>query len=65
MDFFFLAGLSAGAPMAIGSGSVGDLFSERDRGSAMALYAIGLLLGTFFFLMALFQFTSVNRYRDY
>ena len=40
------AGLSGGAPVAIGSGSVGDLFSERDRASAMAMYNLGTVIGT-------------------
>lgn len=40
------AGLSGGAPIAIGGGSVGDLFSERDRASAMAIYNLGPLIGT-------------------
>ena len=40
------AGLSGGAPIAIGGGSVGDLFAERDRASAMAMYNLGPLIGT-------------------
>ena len=40
------AGLSGSASVAIGGGSVGDLFSERDRASAMAMYNLGLLIGT-------------------
>jgi len=40
------AGLSGGAPIAVGGGLVGDLFSERDRASAMALYTLGPLIGT-------------------
>ena len=43
-----LAGLSGGAPVGIGGGSVGDLFSERDRGSAMALWTLGPLIGNLF-----------------
>lgn len=40
-----LAGLSGSAPIACGGGSVGDLFSERDRASAMSIYTLGPLLG--------------------
>ena len=40
------AGLSGSTPIAVGSGSVGDLFSERDRAPAMALYSLGPLIGT-------------------
>ncbi|KAF8155816.1 multidrug resistance protein 4 [Crassisporium funariophilum] len=43
--FRFLSGFSGSAPIAIGGGSVSDLFSERERASAMALYSIGPLLG--------------------
>ncbi|KAJ3516908.1 hypothetical protein NLJ89_g836 [Agrocybe chaxingu] len=43
--FRFLSGFSGSAPVAIGGGSVSDLFSERERASAMALYSIGPLLG--------------------
>ncbi|KAI6105693.1 major facilitator superfamily domain-containing protein [Pisolithus sp. B1] len=32
-------------PLAIGGGVIGDLFAERDRASAMALYTIGPLIG--------------------
>ena len=40
------AGLSGGTPVAVANGSVGDLFSEGDRASAMALYSLGPLIGT-------------------
>ncbi|KAF4618567.1 hypothetical protein D9613_010177 [Agrocybe pediades] len=43
--FRFLAGFSGSAPIAIGGGSVSDLFAPRDRASAMALYSLGPLLG--------------------
>lgn len=39
------AGLSGSAPIACGGGSVSDLFSERDRASAMAVYSLGPLIG--------------------
>ncbi|KAL1666551.1 major facilitator superfamily domain-containing protein [Schizophyllum commune] len=41
----FFSGLSGSAPIAIGGGSIGDLFNEKERGSAMALYTLGPLLG--------------------
>ncbi|KAF9530281.1 multidrug resistance protein 4 [Crepidotus variabilis] len=43
--FRFLAGFSGSAPVGIGGGSVGDLFTERDRASAMAIWSLGPLLG--------------------
>ncbi|KAM6503475.1 multidrug resistance protein 4 [Amanita muscaria] len=43
--FRFLSGASGAAPIAIGGGSVGDLFSERDRATAMAVYTLGPLIG--------------------
>ncbi|KAF8637929.1 hypothetical protein AX17_002550 [Amanita inopinata Kibby_2008] len=45
IGFRFLSGLSASAPIACGGGSIGDLFSERDRASAMAVYSLGPLIG--------------------
>ncbi len=39
------AGFSGSAPIACGGGTIGDLFSERDRASAMALYSLGPLVG--------------------
>ncbi|KAG2042964.1 multidrug resistance protein 4 [Suillus americanus] len=41
----FLAGLAGSAPIACGGGVMSDLFSERDRASAVALYSIGPLIG--------------------
>lgn len=43
--FRFLSGISGSAPIACGGGSVGDLFSEKDRASAMAIYSLGPLIG--------------------
>lgn len=40
-----LAGFAGSAPIAIGGGTISDLFSERDRSSAMAIYSLGPLLG--------------------
>lgn len=45
IDYWALAGLSGSAPIACGAGTVSDLFSERDRASAMALYTLGPLIG--------------------
>ncbi|KAF8800562.1 MFS general substrate transporter [Phlegmacium glaucopus] len=45
IGFRFLSGISGSAPIAVGGGSIGDLFSERDRASAMALYNLGPLIG--------------------
>ncbi|KAG1762330.1 multidrug resistance protein 4 [Suillus placidus] len=39
------AGFAGSAPIACGGGVVSDLFSERDRASAMALYYVGPLIG--------------------
>ncbi|KIM90654.1 hypothetical protein PILCRDRAFT_811100 [Piloderma croceum F 1598] len=43
--FRFLAGWAGSAPIAIGGGSVSDVFSERERAGAMALYSLGPLIG--------------------
>ena len=45
INLFASAGLAGSAPLAIGGGSVADLFSERERATAMALYIFGPLLG--------------------
>ncbi|KAJ7650916.1 multidrug resistance protein 4 [Roridomyces roridus] len=45
LAFRFLSGLSGSASVACGGGVVGDLFSERDRALAMALYTLGPLIG--------------------
>ncbi|KAF8887590.1 multidrug resistance protein 4 [Infundibulicybe gibba] len=45
IGFRLLSGLSGSAPIACGGGSIGDLFSERDRASAMAVYSLGPLIG--------------------
>ncbi|KAG6849851.1 hypothetical protein H0H93_004345 [Arthromyces matolae] len=45
IGFRFLAGFSGSAPIACGGGSIGDLFSDRDRASAMAVYSLGPLIG--------------------
>ncbi|KAG2132064.1 major facilitator superfamily domain-containing protein [Suillus clintonianus] len=43
--FRFLAGFAGSAPVAIGGGVVSDLFSERDRAWAMAVYNVGPVIG--------------------
>lgn len=40
-----LAGFVGSAPIACGGGTVSDLFSERDRASAMAVFSLGPLIG--------------------
>lgn len=40
-----LGGFFGSAPIACGGGTVSDLFSERDRASAMAVYSLGPLIG--------------------
>ncbi|KAK7437926.1 hypothetical protein VKT23_018361 [Stygiomarasmius scandens] len=45
LAFRFLSGFSGSAPIAIGGGSISDLFSAKDRASAMALYSLGPLIG--------------------
>ncbi|KAF9073047.1 multidrug resistance protein 4 [Rhodocollybia butyracea] len=45
IGFRTLSGFSASAPIACGGGSVGDVFSERDRAFAMAVYSLGPLIG--------------------
>ncbi|KAF9004015.1 major facilitator superfamily domain-containing protein [Cyathus striatus] len=45
--FRFLSGFAGAAPIAIGGGSVSDLFSERERAGAMAAFTIGPLIGGF------------------
>ncbi|KAF8558851.1 MFS general substrate transporter [Imleria badia] len=43
--FRFLSGLAGSAPIACGGGVISDLFAEKDRASAMALYCLGPLIG--------------------
>ncbi|KAI0650616.1 multidrug resistance protein 4 [Trametes meyenii] len=45
MGFRILAGFAGSASIACGGGTVSDLFSEKERASAMALYSLGPLLG--------------------
>ncbi|CAK5262918.1 unnamed protein product [Mycena citricolor] len=43
--FRFLLGFTGSAPVACGGGVISDLFSERDRAAAMAIYSLGPLIG--------------------
>lgn len=43
--FRFLFGFTGAAPIAIGGGSIGDLFAPHERASAMAIYTLGPLIG--------------------
>ncbi|KAJ7100208.1 multidrug resistance protein 4 [Mycena belliarum] len=44
LGFRFLNGLSGSAPVACGAAVISDLFSERERASAMAVYSMGPLI---------------------
>jgi MFS family permease len=55
-----LAGFSGSAPVGIGGGSVGDLFSERDRASAMAVWTLGPLIGISLFLNLTLRLFTVS-----
>ncbi|KAG9004704.1 hypothetical protein FRB94_002546 [Tulasnella sp. JGI-2019a] len=43
--FRFIAGLGGSAPLAIGAGSIGDMFREENRAAAMAIFSMGPLVG--------------------
>ena len=43
--FRFLAGCAGAAPLTIGGGSIADLMVAEKRGGAMAIFALGPLLG--------------------
>ncbi|KAI1112447.1 major facilitator superfamily domain-containing protein [Nemania sp. NC0429] len=43
--FRFFAGLGGSAPLAIGGGVLGDLFTAEDRGKALSIYSLAPLLG--------------------
>ncbi|KAI0638314.1 multidrug resistance protein 4 [Trametes polyzona] len=45
IGFRILSGFAGSAPIACGGGTVSDLFSEKERASAMAIYSLGPLLG--------------------
>ncbi|KIM81265.1 hypothetical protein PILCRDRAFT_72101 [Piloderma croceum F 1598] len=52
LAFRFLAGLAASTPIAVVGGSINDLFSDRERAVAMAVYSPMALIGTFVFPIA-------------
>ncbi|KZV76811.1 MFS polyamine transporter [Peniophora sp. CONT] len=43
--FRFLAGLGGSAPLSIGGGVIGDLFTPEHRGQAIAIYSLAPLIG--------------------
>ena len=43
--FRFLAGTVGSTPLAIGSGTIADLFKQEERGKVMAIWALGPLFG--------------------
>lgn len=43
--FRFICGCAASSPMAIGGGTIADLYEPSERGKAMALFGMGPLLG--------------------
>ncbi|EPT02765.1 hypothetical protein FOMPIDRAFT_1022680 [Fomitopsis schrenkii] len=45
LGFRLLAGFVGSAPIACGGGTISDLFSEKDRASAMAVFSLGPLIG--------------------
>lgn len=45
IGFRFMAGIGGSAPLAIGGGVLGDLFTAEQRGRAMSIYSLAPLLG--------------------
>ncbi|KAL0569789.1 hypothetical protein V5O48_012181, partial [Marasmius crinis-equi] len=45
IGFRFLSGFAGSAPLAVGGGSIADLFAEKDRAAAMSIYVLGPLIG--------------------
>lgn len=45
IGFRFLAGSAGAAPLVLGGGSVADLYPREKRGSKMAIFSIGPLIG--------------------
>ncbi|KIO23183.1 hypothetical protein M407DRAFT_215295 [Tulasnella calospora MUT 4182] len=43
--FRFLGGLGGAAALSVGSGSIADLWDEKDRGGAMGLFVLGPVVG--------------------
>jgi multidrug resistance protein len=45
LAFRLFAGIAGSCPITIGGGSIADVFSQKERGGAMALFALGPLFG--------------------
>ncbi|KIY65819.1 MFS polyamine transporter [Cylindrobasidium torrendii FP15055 ss-10] len=45
LAFRFLSGLGGSAPLAVGGGTLGDMWAPEQRGKAIAIYSMGPLLG--------------------
>ncbi|KXN93381.1 hypothetical protein AN958_00305 [Leucoagaricus sp. SymC.cos] len=45
VGFRFLTGFSGSAPLAVGGGSISDMFAPHERATAMALFTLGPLIG--------------------
>jgi MFS family permease len=45
LAFRFIAGCAGSAPLTIGGGTVADVIPQEKRGAAMAIFAVGPLLG--------------------
>jgi len=43
--FRFIYGFAASSPMAIGGGTIADLYVQKEHGKAMAIFGLGPLLG--------------------
>ncbi|ANB15002.1 Tpo1p [Sugiyamaella lignohabitans] len=43
--FRFLTGLGGSAPLSVGGGILGDIWTSHDRGRAMSIYSLGPVLG--------------------
>ncbi|EXL70539.1 hypothetical protein FOPG_13659 [Fusarium oxysporum f. sp. conglutinans race 2 54008] len=43
--FRFLAGIGGSAPLAVGSGTISDMFQPEERGRAISVYSVAPLLG--------------------
>jgi MFS family permease len=43
--FRFLAGFAGSCPLTIGAGSIADMYVQEHRGKAMAMWAMGPLIG--------------------
>ena len=53
-------GLSGSAPLAIGGGTVSDVFAEHERAAAMALYTLGPLLGKHRYVLVILELPNVH-----